>query len=368
MAPRRRRAAPARTACWPGMTASPRSSSARTASRQDHRPGRPQRARVGRAGGDDHRQAPRPARRLRRPRSARARCGSSPPAARPATRPRAGPRSTTRDDEEARDRVAEWLVEASGHDRRPASRGRGTPGPQVPQAPPARRPRLRRRDRAQWVEWIYAGERARDQVDDLLRSNGFTGRGAGVRLHLVHPRGGQGSVLFTAFGLADAYTRPSVRAVSRSRRLRRRRAVSTSAGTLIVVAPRARPTGSRRYFTALSPPRHPRGRDPGRRGGRADAAAAAARPGRGRQRVPLPAPAAPAHHRPRQRHPAAAGLPRPRPSSSTLYGGREVARTVVSNAKLRLLLPGVADLDTLRYWSAARSAGPAPEQTSQTRG
>jgi len=34
-----------------------------------------------------------------------------------------------------------------------------------------------------------------------------------------------------------------------------------------------------------------------------------------------------------------------------LYGGREVARTVVSNAKMRMLLPGVGDLDTLRYWS-----------------
>ena len=34
-----------------------------------------------------------------------------------------------------------------------------------------------------------------------------------------------------------------------------------------------------------------------------------------------------------------------------LYGGREVARTVISNAKMRMLLPGVADLETLRYWS-----------------
>jgi len=34
-----------------------------------------------------------------------------------------------------------------------------------------------------------------------------------------------------------------------------------------------------------------------------------------------------------------------------LYGGRQVARTVVSNAKLRMLLPGVGDLETLRYWS-----------------
>ena len=33
------------------------------------------------------------------------------------------------------------------------------------------------------------------------------------------------------------------------------------------------------------------------------------------------------------------------------YGGREVARTVVSNAKMRMLLPGVGDLETLRYWS-----------------
>lgn len=34
-----------------------------------------------------------------------------------------------------------------------------------------------------------------------------------------------------------------------------------------------------------------------------------------------------------------------------LYGGREVVRTVLSNAKMRMLLPGVGDLDTLRYWS-----------------
>jgi len=34
-----------------------------------------------------------------------------------------------------------------------------------------------------------------------------------------------------------------------------------------------------------------------------------------------------------------------------LYGGREVARTVMSNAKMRILLPGVGDVDTLRYWS-----------------
>jgi hypothetical protein len=34
-----------------------------------------------------------------------------------------------------------------------------------------------------------------------------------------------------------------------------------------------------------------------------------------------------------------------------LYAGREVARTVLSNAKLRMLLPGVGDLETLRYWS-----------------
>jgi len=31
--------------------------------------------------------------------------------------------------------------------------------------------------------------------------------------------------------------------------------------------------------------------------------------------------------------------------------GRSSARTVVSNAKLRMLLPGVGDLDTLRYCS-----------------
>ena len=34
-----------------------------------------------------------------------------------------------------------------------------------------------------------------------------------------------------------------------------------------------------------------------------------------------------------------------------LYGGRDVARTIVSNAKMRILLPGVGDVETLRYFS-----------------
>lgn len=34
-----------------------------------------------------------------------------------------------------------------------------------------------------------------------------------------------------------------------------------------------------------------------------------------------------------------------------LFGGRDVARTVVSNAKMRMLLPGVGDVETLRYFS-----------------
>ena len=34
-----------------------------------------------------------------------------------------------------------------------------------------------------------------------------------------------------------------------------------------------------------------------------------------------------------------------------LFGGRDVARTILSNAKLRLLLPGVGDVETLRYFS-----------------
>jgi hypothetical protein len=34
-----------------------------------------------------------------------------------------------------------------------------------------------------------------------------------------------------------------------------------------------------------------------------------------------------------------------------LYGGRKVAHTVVSNAKMRMLLPGVGAIETLRYWS-----------------
>ena len=48
-------------------------------------------------------------------------------------------------------------------------------------------------------------------------------------------------------------------------------------------------------------------------------------------------------------------------------GGREVARTVVSNAKLRLLLPGVGDVETLRYFSELLGRTRV-RQTSTTRG
>jgi hypothetical protein len=51
-----------------------------------------------------------------------------------------------------------------------------------------------------------------------------------------------------------------------------------------------------------------------------------------------------------------------------LYGGREVARTVVSNARMRILLPGVGDLETLRYWERANGADSPPISGHDDRG
>jgi type IV secretory pathway TraG/TraD family ATPase VirD4 len=201
----------------------------------------------------------------------------------------------------------------------------------------------------QWTQWIYAGEKAGEHVEDLLRTAGFH---AAAREYAstwrIHDEG-KGSVLFTALGLADTYTRPGVTA-----------AVETGGftpadlfdhnGTLCIVTPNAEGDRFAPYFTTLvSAILHEA------------ETRAATRAGPLEPRLLLALDEAGNVFRyPRLPHllTTARGngiqlllIYHDLAQVEHLYGGREVARTVVSNAKLRMLLPGVADLDTLRYWS-----------------
>ena len=128
---------------------------------------------------------------------------------------------------------------------------------------------------------------------------------------------GKGSVLFTALGLADTYSRPGVMRRRRRRRLPRETCFEQS-GTLCIVTPSGEGDRFAPYFTALvSAVIHAAETRAAAAGGPIQPPpAAGAR--RGRQRLPLPAPPAPAHHLPRQRRPAAARLPRPRPGRAPL--------------------------------------------------
>jgi type IV secretion system protein VirD4 len=251
-------------------------------------------------------------------------------------------------DEEAADRIAEWLVESSGMTGDPRSR---------PWNAQARKylkglllaAHLADASLRQWCDWLYAGERARDQVEDILRRHGHHGSAlAYASTYQIHEEG-KGSVLFTAMGLADTYSRPGVMAAAERADVDVDRLLDES-GTLCIVTPSGQGDRFAPYFTALvtsvihaaetraahtSSPLTPRlllaldeagnvFRYP-----RLPHLLTTSR-GNGIQLLLIYHDLAQVEH---------------------LYGGREVARTVLSNAKMRLLLPGVGDLETLRYWS-----------------
>jgi len=251
-------------------------------------------------------------------------------------------------DEETADRVAEWMVEASGMTNDPKAR------PWNAQARKYLKGLLLAAHTTggglhQWTGWIHAGEKAADHVEDALRSSGFDATAQEyASTWQIHDEG-KGSVLFTALGLAEVYSRPGIaNAVDQADFTPE--ALLDGNGTLCIVTPSAEGDRYAPYFTALiSAIVHEAEQR------------AAARSGPLEPRLLLALDEAGNVFRyPRLPHllTTARGngiqlllIYHDLAQVEHLYGGRQVARTVVSNAKMRMLLPGVGDIDTLRYWS-----------------
>jgi type IV secretory pathway TraG/TraD family ATPase VirD4 len=201
----------------------------------------------------------------------------------------------------------------------------------------------------QWVDWIHAGEKARDHVEDLLRESGHEATAREYASTWQIHEEGKGSVLFTALGLADTYSRPGILTTADQNNFSPGEFLD-SGGTLCIVTPNAEGDRFAPYFTALlSAIIH-----------KAETRAAIhGRPLEPRLLLALDE-AGNVFRYPRLPHllTTARGngiqlllIFHDLAQVEHLYGGREVARTIMSNAKMRMLLPGVGDLDTLRYWS-----------------
>jgi type IV secretory pathway TraG/TraD family ATPase VirD4 len=250
--------------------------------------------------------------------------------------------------DEAADRMAGWLVESSGMTADPKAR---------PWNAQARKylkglllaARLSGRGIDGFVEWAYDGELARDQVEQTLSDHGHVGAqreySSTWRIH----EEGKGSVLFTAFGLADTYNRPSVRASAARSDFAAADLFGDRPATLLLVTPQSETERFTPYFTALlSAIVHQAEQVAASVGGPVDPRLLLALDEAGNVfRYPrLPHLLTTARGNGIQLLLAYHDLAQ----VEHLYGGREVARTVVSNAKLRILLPGVGDVDTLRYF------------------
>jgi type IV secretion system protein VirD4 len=251
-------------------------------------------------------------------------------------------------DPEAADRIAEWMVDSSGMTNDPKAR---------PWNAQARKylkglllaAHLAGGDVRQWTQWIYAGEKARDHVEDILRSAGHPETAQEYASNWQIHEEGKGSVLFTALGLADTYCRPGVRAAVDRGGLNIDDLLDRN-GTLCIVAPSTEGDRFAPYFTTLvSAIIHEAERR----------AAASGQPLNPRLLLALDE-AGNVFRYPRLPHLLTTSrgngiqlllIYHDLAQVEHLYGGREVARTVVSNAKMRMLLPGVGDLETLRYWS-----------------
>jgi type IV secretory pathway TraG/TraD family ATPase VirD4 len=188
-----------------------------------------------------------------------------------------------------------------------------------------------------------------DLVEDVLRSAGYDDVAQEYASTWSIHEEGKGSVLFTALGLADTYSRPGVLVAAEKAGFDPGRFLDRS-GTLCIVTPNAEGERFAPYFTALLSAviREAESR-----------AAALGGPLEPRLLLALDE-AGNVFRYPRLPHllTTARGngiqlllIYHDLAQVEHLYGGREVARTVVSNAKMRMLLPGVGDLETLRYWS-----------------
>ena len=237
------------------------------------------------------------------------------------------------------------------HDRRCARQAVERPGPQVPQGTAAGGPPLRWRDRRRFIEWAYDGELASDHVSQVLSEHGHVEVLREYRSTWRIHEEGKGSVMFTAFGLADTYNRPGVLdssqhgATSPSPTCSRRRPA-----TLLLVTPQSEVERFTPYFTALiSAIVHEAEQRAAQTGGPVSPRLLLALDEAGNVfRYPrLPHLLTTARGNGVQLLLAYHDIAQ----IEHLFGGRDVARTILSNAKLRVLLPGVGDVETLRYFS-----------------
>ncbi|WP_155918597.1 type IV secretory system conjugative DNA transfer family protein [Marmoricola sp. URHB0036] len=251
-------------------------------------------------------------------------------------------------DPETADRVAEWMVDSSGMTSDPKGR---------PWNAQARKylkglllaSHLVGGGISQWIRWIHAGERVRDHVEEILRSAGHESTAQEYASTWLIHEDGKGSVLFTALGLADTYSRPGIMAASDSGGFSPTDLLDRTS-TLCIVSPSGEGERFAPYFTTVV----------GAIIHEAESRAAAqARPIEPRLLLALDE-AGNVFRYPRLPHllTTARGngiqlllIYHDLAQLEHLYGGREVGRTVLSNAKMRMLLPGVGDLDTLKYWS-----------------
>jgi hypothetical protein len=116
-------------------------------------------------------------------------------------------------DPEAADRVSDWLVEASGLGADPKAR------PWLVQARKYLKPLLLAANLSgggidAFLSWVYAGRDATDDIRHTLYSHDQAGVFAEYASTWSIHEEGIGSVLFTAYGIADAYTRPTARAAA----------------------------------------------------------------------------------------------------------------------------------------------------------
>jgi hypothetical protein len=200
-----------------------------------------------------------------------------------------------------------------------------------------------------FVRLIYDGQSASEQVRAALRAAGLADAEREYNsTWTIHPEG-QGSVLFTAYGLVDAYSRPSVKAAAARGDFHPDMLFGERPGTLLIVAPESEVDRLGPLLTALiASVVHAAESRPSAVGGRLEPRLLLALDEGGNVfRFPrLPHLLTTARGNGVQLLLIYHDLAQLENSL-----GLSAARTVVSNAKLRMLLPGVADLDTLRYFS-----------------
>ena len=281
-------------------------------------------------------------------------------------------------DADAADRMAGWLVDSSGMTGDPRAQPVERAGPQVPQGTAARGPALRWRDAALRRVGVRRGAGQRPRQPGPQRARARRGP-ARVPQHLADPRGGQG--LGPVHGLrAGRHLQPPRRAglLEHGATSPRPTCSPRRPATLLLVTPQSEVERFTPYFTALiSAIVHEAEQRAARTGGPVSPRLLLALDEAGNVfRYPrLPHLLTTARGNGVQLLLAYHDIAQ----IEHLFGGRDVARTILSNAKLRVLLPGVGDVETLRYFSellgqtkvsvGSRQTGPdgaAVTQRSQT--